>query len=103
MSRSVQVDAVTFLEVGFRLAGNDRRQMEDNVRPSRDEFCSRVSADEIARRDSHREGRGWGLRRDHVMQRQARDVAPVEAPVPRQAFGQFAADHAGGAENKDMH
>ena len=42
------------------------------------------------------------LRRDDILQCQARDLAVAEPAVPRKPFGQFTAHHAGGAENKNV-
>jgi len=42
--RAVEVDAVTLLEVRFRLARDDRREMEDGVGPRGDELL-RLRAD----------------------------------------------------------
>jgi hypothetical protein len=101
---AVQVDAVALVEIGLGLARDDGGEVEDDVRPLRDEPLRLARPRQVGRPNLDRERRsGRGLRGDHVGERRAGDGAVAEGAVPRQALHELAADHAGGAENENVH
>jgi hypothetical protein len=78
--------------------------MEDHVRPLGDELCGLAGLGEIRRDGADLERRVRGrLRLDDVVQRRLRDLAPAEPAVLRQPLRELAPDHAGRAEDEDVH
>ncbi|MGY3345329.1 hypothetical protein ACVWYK_004098 [Bradyrhizobium sp. USDA 4470] len=78
-------------------------EMEDHVGPAGDQLFGSTRDSKIARDGLDRETgffRFPGL--DHVMHGQFGDVALAEPAVAQQPFTQFAADHAGCAQNQDV-
>jgi len=77
--------------------------MEDGIGPTRDEPIGGAGHRKIARMHVDRKARLLGLGgRHHVMQRQFRDVRLAETAVAQQALNQFAANHAGRAQNQNV-
>src|SRR6185312_7250170 len=88
-------------EIELGLARDDSREMEDHVGTAGDQLFGRAGNSEIA--GLHLDGKAWLLRlcgRDDVVQRHLRDVGLTEPSVAEQALDQFAADHAGRAQNQ---
>ena len=103
ISRAVEIDPVALVELGLGLAGDDRGEMKDHLGPTGNQRRRGAGIGKVGRHDLDRDRRICGLGgRHHVLQRHAGDVVLAEAAVAQQPFGQFAADHAGGAENKNM-
>jgi hypothetical protein len=103
VARAVEIDPVTLVELGLGLAGDDRREMKDHLRPVRDQRFRRAGIGEIGGHDADRDRdiRRLGGRH-HVLQRHAGDFVRAEAAVAQQPFSQFAADHAGAPKNQNV-
>src|SRR5207237_4900195 len=101
--RAVEVDAVALVEIELGFARDDRGEMKDHVRTAGDQLFCGAWDGEIARHSlDGKTGLLRLLRLDHVMHGQLGDVALAEPPVAQQPFTQFAADHAGGAQNQNV-
>ena len=101
--RAVEIDPVTLVEIEFRLARNDRRQVENHVGATRDQLFGGARDGKIG--GDHIDRKSWLVRlgrRHDIVQGQAGDIACAEAPVTQQPLGQFAADHAGGTQNQNV-
>ena len=101
---AVEIDAVALVEIALGLAGDDRGQVEDQVRPQRRQFpgdsgiAGILDAD---RRAIRKLGRQRG--RHHIGQRQPVDRLAGALALARQTLRQPAADHAGRPRDQDMH
>ena len=103
VARAVEIDAIALVELGFRLARHDRGEMEDHLRPVRDERRGRTGVRKIGGHDLDRDRCvGRLCRFDHVLQRHAGDLVLAETPVAQKPVGQFAADHAGRPEDQNV-
>ena len=104
VARAVEIDPVALVEIGLRLAGYDRSEVEDQVGAIGDKLLRLARRGEIRnpRLDLERRA-GRDLRRHDVVQRQLFDGGLAEAPVAGEPFGEFAADHSAAAENENMH
>src|SRR6266436_3974984 len=101
--RAVEVDPIALVEIELGLAGDDSRQMEDHIGPIRDQLFGDARNREIAGHRIDRKSRFVGLcGSNHVLQRHAADITLAETSVAQQPLGQFAADHAGRAENQNV-
>ncbi len=77
--------------------------MEDHFGPARDQRFRETRDGEIAGHDIDRTAGLLGLRRRHdVLQGQPADLAVAEPAVAQEPLNQFAADHAGGAQNQNV-
>ena len=104
VARAVEVDAIALLEVGLGLAGDDRREVEDDVGPARDEALGDARRRQVRGFGRDREGRAVGLRRrNHVDQRDLVDGLAAERLVLDEPVGELDADHAGGADDENVH
>ena len=104
LAGAVEIDPVALLEIRLGFAGDDGRQMEDDIGARGDGASGTAGGRDIGRLDRHLALEARRPRRfDHIHQRQARDRLLAQPPILAEAFGQLAADHAGGTENHDMH
>jgi hypothetical protein len=102
--RAVEVDAVALVEIGLGLPRHDGGEVEDHVRPLGHELLSLPGLGEVRRHRADLEPRARRrLRLDHVVQGRPRDRPPAESAVPRQPLDELASDHAGRAEDEDVH
>ena len=79
VARAVEVDAVALLEVGLRLARDDRGEVEDDVGPVGDERSAapgRRQVDRLGRDRERRAARAWPARR-------RRPASPCRSPCRR--------------------
>ena len=103
-ARAVEIDAVAFLEIGFRLARHHAGKVKDHLRPLRDRFFRDTRRGEIGGAGLHVIGKARGpRRRDNVDQCQLFDSAAAERSVDDQPLGELAADHARRAGDQDVH
>ena len=101
--RAVEIDAIALIELRLGLAGHDRGEVEDRVRPVHQQRRGGGGIGEVGGDEADRQRRAGRLgRRDHVLQRHAGDLTAAEMAVLHKPFSQLAADHAGGAEDEDM-
>ena len=95
---AVEIDAVAFVEVGLGLAGDDGGEVEDEVGAVLDGLGGCAGRRQVEGGTVEFAGEAGGCGGlDDVDQGQA-----VGRPVAHQAFGQLAADHAGGADDQDV-
>ena len=76
--------------------------MENHVGTMSGQFFGGARHGEMARHGVDRNAAGGLCRRDHVLQGHAGDVAFAETTIAQQALGQLAADHAGGAQSRNL-
>ena len=78
MIRAEQIDAPAKVELGLRLAGNDRGKMIDDIRPLLDELADLRGVGDIDRASLDREGRGDYLGHGEIGKRYLRDRLPAQ-------------------------
>ena len=101
--RAVEIDAVALVEIELGLAGDDGGEMEDHVGPVGDQLLRGARDGEITRvhldRKAGFSGVAGATTSCSVM---LRDVGLAEPAVFQQPLDQFAADHAGRAQNQNV-
>ncbi|MNE10204.1 hypothetical protein D3C80_1029060 [compost metagenome] len=101
---TVEVDAIALVEIEFRFAGNDRRQMKNDVRPRGDQLLRLAGQAEIrskCRGLTCKTGRRFRL--NHIDQCQRINGLAVQHPFRNETLDELATDHAGSTDNKNMH
>ena len=104
-ARAVEIDAVAAFEIGFRLARHDGGEMDDDIGALGDQLCggSRAPRDRRPASSTLPLKPCGTSRRDDIGERQRRDIRAADLPVLDKPIGQLAADHAGRADDEDMH
>ena len=104
IARAVEVDRVALVEIQLRLAGHDRGEMKDDVRPVRDQAFGERRIGDVAGIRAHRETgvrkRRW---RNDVDRHQRIDRRSADGAITREALAQLAPDHSGRARHKYLH
>ncbi len=101
--RAIEVDAIALVEIKFRFSRNNGRQMKDHIWTFRDQLFGLAGQCEVAGQDLDRKADFLRLlRRHHVVERHFADGVLAEPAVVDEAINQFAADHAGRAQNQNV-
>ena len=104
VTRAVEIDPVTLVEVGLRLAGDDRGQVEDHLRPASHHSVARPRSRQVEHGAvEHARPTLRRRRLHHVEQAEPVQADPAEVAVGNEPIGQLAADHPGRAGHCDMH
>ena len=94
MTGAVEIDPVTLVEVGLRLAGDDRRQVEDHLRSASDHSVARPRSRQVEHGAVEHARPALRRRRlHHVEQAEPVQADPAEEAVGNEPIGQLAADH----------
>ena len=102
-SRPAKIDGVAFVEIRFRLAGNDRGEQEDHVGSGCDEFRRDVGGRDVKRLPDHCKRRVKRLGGYKIDKPRLVDRASRETRRPRQSPGQLSSDHASRADDERFH
>jgi hypothetical protein len=101
---TVEIDPVTLVEVGLRLAGDNRGKVEDHLRPVSHHSVARRWFRQVEHDAVERARPALRRRRLHyVEQAESVQADPAEVAVDNEPIGQLAADHPGSAGHCDTH
>ena len=99
---AIEIDAVALVEIGFRLAGDDGREVEDEIGPVLHERGGGPRPGEIAGDGGDRCRGARLLRHDDIGEHQLVQIVAADAAIGEEPGRQLASDHAGGADDQDL-